>query len=145
MRAREGCHCSLNAATDFVTPKGSILNSNFELYFEHGEWHVLAMEWDLMIRRLHIDFRNKISVLSSLIKQVSHNWEGEGILGRITIKCLRKVNHHPSLGTVPNEKNLSPPGIRGNLIYALVEHAGNLGLHESDVLRFFSERFCTMN
>ena len=77
-----------------------------------------------MIRRLQVDFR-KSSVLGCLVKQVLHIWKGEGVFGRMTINCLRIVNHHPWLGSVPNDTGLSPPVRRGNLDYAFSEHSVN--------------------
>ena len=53
---------------------------------------------DLIIRRLQIDFRNS-SVLGCLVKQVLHIWKGEGVFGRMTINCLRIVDHHIRGGT----------------------------------------------
>ena len=96
-----------------------------------------------MIRRLQIDFR-KYSVLGCLVKQILHIWKEEGVLGRMTINFLRIVDHHPWLGSVPNDKGLSPPaGRRGNLDYAFSEHSVNFSLHEGDVLRFVTTRFCS--
>ena len=101
-----------------------------------------------MIHRLQMYFQ-KI-VLSCLIKQVLQIWEEKRILGRMTNNCVRIVNHHPWPETVPCDKNLSPPEKRGNLKYALGEHAGNFVRHESAVMRFVtarfhSDRFCTLN
>ena len=78
------------------------------VYFERSEWHVLAMEWGLMIRRLQIDFR-KNSVFRCLIKQILLIWGGKRIHVRITIYCRRIDGHHPWLETVPKDKDLCPP------------------------------------
>ena len=60
-----------------------------------------------------------------------------------TTNCLRILDHHPWLGSVPNKKCLSLPAGRENLNYALSELAVKLGLHEGDVLRFVTTRFCS--
>ena len=65
VQAHRGCPFSLKCRYSFCDPKGKSgeLKKTY-VYFERSEWLVLEMEWDLMIRRLQINFRNK-TVLSA--------------------------------------------------------------------------------
>ena len=60
----------------------------------------------------------------------------------MTVNCLRIVDHHPWIGSVSNNRSLSPPGRRENLYYAHSKHAVNLVLHGGDVLRLVMTRIC---
>ena len=54
------------AATAFVTKRKSYELQKTSVYFERCERHVLAMGWDLMIRKLQINFQKKCSQLLDL-------------------------------------------------------------------------------
>ena len=133
-----------NVATAFMSPKRSLVNSKICLFNSNGV-NGMSLRWSAIW--WHADFKLTFENLvfpaawSSGSCIFGHIWE-EKHFGRVTIFCLRVLDHHPWLGTVPNDKSLCRPGRCENLYYARSEHAGNLGLRASDVLRFVTAQLC---
>ena len=127
------------------------------VWWTQKDVRLLRMQW-MTCPRDGVGFDDTQTAVRFSKKQRSHLLDQAGLanLGREThpwtYDHLFFANSRPPsvIETIPNDKSVCPPGRRCNLIYALCEHAGNLGLNEGDVLlfvatRFCSDRFCTVD
>ena len=106
----KGCIVSLECRYSVCETKGKSGElKKTSVYVEHSGWHVLAMEFDLMICRLQIDFRKQ--QCSQLLDQASRTYLGMETHPWTYDYLLSANSQSPSVASdCLKQQGLCPPG-----------------------------------